>query len=68
MTSSSQVAVALIIEVVSYILTRYLHLTIDNPTITTTVQTIITVGTSVWALVAHKKVVNQATTQGVNLK
>lgn len=65
MTNSSQVAVALIINAVSYVLTNWLGVTIDNAAITTTVETLVVVGTAIWALVAHRKVVSTATTAGV---
>ena len=57
MENTNQVSFALIINVISFILTNWLGLSLDNQAITTTVETLIVIGTAVWALIAHKKAV-----------
>jgi len=65
MTNSNIVTISLIVNVVSYVLTNWLGLTIDNAVITTTIETVVIVGTAIWALIAHKKVVAVAVANGV---
>ena len=66
MNNTTQVSLALAVNVLSYVATKYLNLTIDNATWTTFLETIVLIGTAIWALIAHKKVVNAAIASGVS--
>ena len=65
MTNSNIVSISLLVNVISYILTTWLGLTMDNAVLTNTIETVIVVGSAIWALIAHKKVVAAAVAQGV---
>lgn len=65
MTATNQVSIALIVNVVSFMLTQWLGLSIDNETLTKTIQTLILISTAVWAIVQHRKLANAAGVAGV---
>lgn len=60
MNQTSQISIVLIVNVVSYVLTTWLGLTIDNQNLTAAVETAVIVGTAIWARVAHKKAMASA--------
>jgi cyanophycinase-like exopeptidase len=65
MTTSSTITIALIVNALSFAIPKFLGVTIDENTLTITIQTIVLIGTGLWTLITHKKVVAIATAQGV---
>lgn len=61
------VTITLIVNAISFALVHFLGVNVENNALTITVQTLVLLGTSIWAWAHHSSVVAQARAAGAHI-